>query len=275
MNRYGLVTAILLLLVINAFVLAGVAHNRSGTPGASVVLTERELPLAYNYRQDENSGVALRLNWNRQGLGWFDHDKLAELGFDVEIKDSDEHRNSYYRALPIKAYVVLEYEGQAWEDYRDKQREEIAALPTQVAKGKMEEDAAERRKKELETTLKLASRLFAIDVGQDAAALRNRYPDTEHTIIVSALVRAITNWEKKPGKKKAERIISGRIDELLAKIIHVRRQHHVILEKLPSNERLFGGNRYYNPDSKKRVHYQVRLNFGQRHEPWVEGIEAL
>ncbi len=277
MKRHGLVIALLLLLAINAFVLAGVALNRSGTPEATIMLTEREQPLAYNYRHDENTGVSLRLNWNKHNgeWDWFDNDKLTELGFDDNFLNFAEHRDRYYRALPIKTYVVLEYEGRAWEAYREDQLEEIAKLPTQVAKGKMEQDAADRRKKELEVSLRLASRLFAVDVGADAAALRNRYPETEHYLITPGQVRAVVNWVSNKDNEKSEPKLSGRIDQILTETIHVPRQHHTILEKLPSDERLYAGNHYYNNDGKKRVHYQVRLNFGQRYEPWVESIEEL
>jgi hypothetical protein len=76
-------------------------------------------------------------------------------------------------------------------------------------------------------------------------------------------------------RKKAVRVVSGRIDEILIDNIHVPRQYHAILETIPSREGLHAGNYYYNADSKKRVHYQVRMNFGQRHEPWVVGVESL
>jgi hypothetical protein len=49
MKRLGLVCALLLLVAVNAFVLAGIATNRSNQPEASLLLTERELPLAYRY----------------------------------------------------------------------------------------------------------------------------------------------------------------------------------------------------------------------------------
>ena len=68
MKRYGIMTALLLLLVVNGIVLGGVYYNRSGIPEATLTMTERELPLAYNYRHKENSGVTLRLNWHHVSL---------------------------------------------------------------------------------------------------------------------------------------------------------------------------------------------------------------
>lgn len=277
MKRYGLIIAIVLMLAVNAFVLVTVYLNRSGTPEASILLTERELPLAHGYRYQENSGVFLKLDWNRHvnELDWFDQDKLDELGFDGSFLKFAESRNRYYQPLPIKAFVVLEYEGEAWETFRDKQLQEIAELPAKVARGEMEPEAAERRNKELETLLRLASRLFAVDVGTEAATLRGRYPDTERYLIAPAQVRARLNWVSESKDKKRVRKLSGRIDKILNDNIHVPRQHHSVLENLPSGERLRAGSRYYTANSKGRIHYQVRLNVGQRYEPWVEKIEAL
>ncbi|MDX2494371.1 MAG: DUF4824 family protein, partial [Desulfuromusa sp.] len=84
---------LLLLLLTNVAILAGVAANRSGNPETQVVLTEREVQIPYR-SQKENSGLALHLNWRVGGVGdgggfssrwnsppWFDIAKLKELGF--------------------------------------------------------------------------------------------------------------------------------------------------------------------------------------------------
>lgn len=276
MKRYGLAVAVLLLLSVNALVLAGVIYNRSGTPEATIVLTERELPLAYNYRSEENTGVALRLNWNQQDWkwDWFDRDKLAELGFD-DVPELSEQRDGYYKHLPVNAYVVLEYEGLAWEKFRQEQLSRINNLPAQIASGKLDAEAAERQKKEFETSLRLASRLFAVDVGSDPETLRRHYPDTGRHLIMPAKVRASVSWETKSDGRESERRLHGRIEQVLAQTIHVPRQHHGILEKLPWDERLNAGSYYFNADDKRLIHYQVRLSLGKRHEPWIESIEAI
>ena len=56
----------MLVAAVNGAVLSGVAYNRSGPPEARIVLSERELPLAYR-RHEENSGLALRLAWRTIG----------------------------------------------------------------------------------------------------------------------------------------------------------------------------------------------------------------
>ena len=68
--RKLLLSAVVLLLLTNVVVLAGVAYNRAGEPVVSLELTERELTLVRSYRRtDENSGTALSLQWQVSGDG--------------------------------------------------------------------------------------------------------------------------------------------------------------------------------------------------------------
>ena len=277
MKRFGLIAALILLLTINGIVLGGVYYNRSGAPEASLVLTERELPLMAGYRQRENSGVSLLLNWNRynSNLDWFDEVKVLELGFDKRELASGEGSYRYYRTLPIKAFVVLEYDGAAWQDYREQLEEELAALPDKVAKEGMEQEAAERRTKEIEKNIQLASRLFAVDAGNNPETLRSRYPQRDKYFILPAKVRASVQWEKTPDQSEQIHVLKGHIDQVLTQTLYVPIQYHDLLGEVPSNERLRSGNYYYGDANKQRAHYQVTLNVGQRYEPWVEGIEKI
>jgi len=56
MKRIGLIAALALIVLTNVIVLATVRHNRSGEPDATVTLTERELRLWSNSK--ENSAVS-------------------------------------------------------------------------------------------------------------------------------------------------------------------------------------------------------------------------
>ena len=97
--RKSLLASVLLLLLTNIVVLAGIAYNRSGEPLLSLELTERELPLMYSASsKEENSGTTLSLRWqildpdedweyqNRTygTPAWLDDKKLTELGFDIK-----------------------------------------------------------------------------------------------------------------------------------------------------------------------------------------------
>jgi len=112
MKRIGLFLAIMLVIVINLTVLAGVWYNRSGPPEAVVTLTERELPLWST--QEGDSGIALRTAYRRPEFGedetWLDRAKLEELGFDYP--DGEVAHNFH---LIRTLFLVLELENEAEE----------------------------------------------------------------------------------------------------------------------------------------------------------------
>ncbi len=171
-----------LLLVTNIFVLSGVAYNRSGEPESIINLTERELSLPYRLHK-ENSGLSLSLEWRTlardkdsgsySGWGspaWFTEEKLRELGFrDKDLKKG----NSYRRPLPKKAFIVLEFNG---ENYQEALRRAQADLAQEEAKEGADEQEIKWARQRLEKERFLESRLFAVDAGLDPDRLRKRYP---------------------------------------------------------------------------------------------------
>ena len=102
MRRIGLLIAAGLVVVANGMALLGVARNRASVL-QRIELTERELPLAFEDKED--TGVDLRIEVGPQT----DHDrvftdkKLAELGLDPR--------------LPRAVFVACEYDGPAWEHF--------------------------------------------------------------------------------------------------------------------------------------------------------------
>lgn len=93
MNRTGLILAITVVLASNIFVLIGVSGNRSGVPFETIELTERELTLQSQPKDD--SGISLYLNWKqptteqlpsgRARDAHFDSVKLQELGVQLQL----------------------------------------------------------------------------------------------------------------------------------------------------------------------------------------------
>lgn len=276
MNRRYLYGALGLLIFVNLVVLAGVAYNRGGEPDAALTLTERELPLAGTFDHRENSGVSLALNVHYDGDAqeWFDADKLEELGFDPRSIAGDDFRQ-VYRVLPRDVFVVLEYDGEAWRQYRQRQLEEIAALPDRVREGKLEPDAAERQEREKRFALGIASRLFILDAGTDAAALRQRYPDRGRFLILPGRVRMHADWTREPAGAKGERRLYGRVEQILVDRWHVARDAAEKLQALPGRSRIYPGYTYYDADHPARVRYKARIAVGRRLEPWIEGIEIV
>lgn len=274
--RQPMLLALALLLAVNTFVLVGVAWNRRGAPDAELVMTERELPLAWNWSRHENSGVALQLNWNqsREEWAWFDRAKLDELDIATDgLDDAETSRRD--RALPVQAFAVLEYEGPAWERFKARKEVERGELDGEVAAGKLTKEDADRRRKEIAFALEVGSRLFAVDAGRDAEALRVRYPDRARYLIAPAELRAAISWRDRRQTEKPERRIHGRIERILTDTVHVPRPFHAVLEGVPQGERLHLYRGYYDDATPARAHYRVRIAFGRRYEPWVESIGPL
>jgi len=279
-RMHTLVAGIALVALTNAVALGGVAWNRSGTPESELKLSQRELWDIYSSRYDrETGGSELMLRWRvlSQGypvgyyeghsgmLEWLDEAKLAALGFDVS-KQPDPARESrrYKRLLPREALIVLELDGPAAQKSLERARERLAQ---ETAKGDAEKDkkdmnrvkmAAEALKHE-ETS---NSRLFAVDAGPDAAALRAKYPDRSRYTIVRGKVRAYPPVMTGP---ESDRRWRGYLESLDSPRINVplefREAAGLAMRAIPQPGALEAGTRF-----------EVTVAFGKRFEPWVTGV---
>lgn len=257
------VFAIALIVIVNAWLLAGVAWNRSGEPERVLSLTERELALPYDHwAQRENTGVALSIRTARRDDAWLDRDKLLQLGFDVAGQASSgaaDHR----RPLARRVYVVLEFDGPAFEDLLAAQREELEAVRANLDSGEANRRQVENARAALERLQQGASRLVAIDASRDAEALHERYPDPNRYAVMPARVR--TYRVRRPGSAQSFEL-QGRIEALLPRRVHVPRRFHATLRHATDKSRALDG-------SPPR--YRVRLAFGRSDVPWVIGVEPM
>ncbi len=277
MKRGRLLYALALVLVVNGIVLAGVAYNRSGEPDAMVQLTERELPLETHNR--ENSAVSLRLTLQRQhdDLGgpfpWLDRRKLEQLGFNCRTPpDAPDAGSRYSRALPRRVWLVLEYEGAAWQAWLLQARQRLAELARRDGKPEKESRSRDFEEKQLRRAIVAGSRLFAIDAANDPALLRKRYPDRQRCIITPALVRIqlISARDQEPRRPVR---LAGYVQQLLGDSIQVPPDRRRLLASLAASgpESSFDGS----PDSPVTPRYRVSLCYGRRHEPWVTAVQPL
>jgi len=267
--------AIGILVLSNAFVLAHVAMNRTGEPDAEMQLTARELQY-YGSRSDESS-VILMLRWQNTapeyppgtGLedpGWFDQKKLEELGFDLSVPASSPKAARFYQNLRSRqAYVALEFEGPAWEQWLAKREAEAA---TELSYGP-QVTLPDRISIERQTT----PRLVAIDVARDPAELRRKYPDRKRVMILPALVRAMLDPERRTSATAPMRpaFLRGAITRLAIESINVPE---------PLSRRLDGLS--YSPwtyDGKQvkvvQPPYSVTLRVGSKYDPWVVHVQPL
>ncbi len=268
-----------LLLAVNIIVLLGVAANRSGKPEAVIELTERELRLPYE-TNDENSGLALQLKWriirdSEDGIAyygnwgspaWFNAQKLAELGFTIDESTCPRANSKREKApLPKDAFIVLEYNGNAYQEALQRAEESFkkaeAALRARE-KDKEAQDHFKEAKERLESEYTMASRLFAIDAGLDAAKLRERYDDRSKYIIVSGIVRL----ECRSDKNKKE--VVGHISDIRVDKINVPLRYRSIFDLILSQDK-----------SERRERsgprYNVEVAYGSRFEPWIRRVDKL
>jgi len=266
-----------LVVLTNAVALIGVAYNRSGDPDAVLALTQRELQMPYKWwRERENSGISLRLLWrvHKEELGdevdtgtwyggvggtpaWLTKAKLAELGFDVsQPEDSDRGRRHYEKQLPREALIVLELDGPAYAEARERAKRN-ADREDALRAANPDKKEFERRSKEARDRVDREehqySRLFAVDAGVDTGLLRSKYPDRAHYAIARAQIRAIVNGSGRSLK------LSGYISELSIHEINVPLQLRNVFEHaLPD---LATGAR--------NARFDATVAFGRRLEPWL------
>ena len=239
MRRNSLLLAAALILLSNAMVLLGVARNRAGQPLRTVQLSERELPL--NYRGQEDSGVSMRLAWDQYSLAgydpysWLDRAKLQSLGFDCDAA----LRNPAHPPLPRPAFLVLEYNGPAWEAWQ-----------------KFAEQKADPR-----FSAAARSRLFVIDAATTPEPLLPKYTDTRKYLLVRGVVRLnVSNWDMTT-QKTGPYHLQPSVSALLPKDIHVPLPFSKMLADRSSGT------------AASEFHYTVTLSFGSRFEPWVAAVQ--
>lgn len=273
MSRRPLLAALALVLVVNAFVLGRVWYNRSGPPDATVTMTERELPIAWRGAWSrEDTGVALRINWQHQDQDWLDRAKLASLGFetaDPASRSKGKSRPHPGALLSRRVFIVLEYDGPAWRAFLHQKEDQVASLRTEVRQGKTPQRRLDSARKQLERLRRGGSRLFAVDAGTDAAALRRHYADRGRYLIVPGVVRARYGWSHQDKRNR----VYGYITRLLPATLHVSAAR---AQRLPGPSerrprRYYYGTRGRAIDGAPR--YRVTVHYGRRHEAWIGAIE--
>jgi len=266
-----------LILAANAVALVGVVYNRSGEEDSLLKLTQRELQLPYGWGlEGESSGIALTLHWRSPfeqfagaptleigylgvALAWLDKGKLAALGFDVSrSEDTDRGRMHYGKQLAREALLVLELDGPAFRQALELIRQHAAreeALHAANPGGKEFERRAENAKKWLAQEEKRDSRLFLVDAGLDATALRAKYPDRARYAIVRGQVRpSVSEFNNKKFRLSGD--VTLNVDRI--NVPHAFR---------PVFEPLLQGARRGRPDAEPP--FEVAVAFGQRFEPWI------
>jgi hypothetical protein len=267
-----------LILIANAIGLLGVVSNRSGKPDAIIELTERELGLPCR-PDDENSGLALRLDWrilkenkedsysfySRWGSPvWFNEQKLAELGFVIDDATCPKDESRRKEPIPRDAFIVLEYDGGAYQEALQRAEAFLEKAEAALKANEKDRDLQDRfkeAKSNLEAEQTWESHLFAIDAGLDAVKLRERYPDRSKFIIMRGIVE-LECLSEKNFEEPAGRIADIRIDKI----------------NVPLSYRKFFDSMMAQDNSEKcgqkSPRYKVEVAYGSRLEPWIQRVDA-
>jgi hypothetical protein len=267
-------TGLVLLIATNGIVLAGALYNRAGQPEATLGLSQRELELPWRSGfERENSGISLEMRWRiprpatgdetyEQGVPWLDKAKLRELGFDVSRSFGTASGKRYYaKQLPREVFLVLEFDGAAYRAavQRAETREKRAAERATANPGAVElKRALDSANRDLESERERVSRLFVVDAGLDAAALRAKYPDRSHYAIVPGLVRLASY------RRGMDDVPVGYVEDLSVASVNVPalyRAPFASAYKQTGEPRPGAGN------------FKVTVAFGKRLEPWIVDLQ--
>lgn len=268
-RKHAIAAGLALIAVTNGIALVGVAYNRSGAPDATLQLTQRELEPGWTHGDRDNSGLALHLRWRAMDAAakddriylyslmggantpaWLDRDKMAALGFDVTLPDNpDTNARTFRRELTRDVLLVLEMDGPTYQ--RSLERATAAA---ERIKATGAADAVKQADVILQQERDTNSRLFAVDAGLDAAALRAKFPDRSRYAIVRGQVA--------PSFGQSTRAYAGYISAVNIEAINVPLELRPVFEGAAP---LY----VYNAKEAKKPAYGASVVFGRRLEPWI------
>ena len=240
MRRWLPLAAALIVCVTNVAALGLGLFNRRNPPVGAITLTERELPIT-NVGA-ESTATILRIQWTSVDDNGFSCDRIRPLGFTCPTRPVSADRREF-RQPARNGYVVLEYDGPAWERLRKRREAEAAEFAARDPAG-----AA--------ASLNRETHLVAIDVGADPGALRAKYADASRYLITSARIVA-RDWPPE---------LSGFIVELIPSTINV---------PFPLSTKVRSAKASHSAEKPEtwRPRYTVTLRYGRFLEPWVVDIQ--
>lgn len=276
--------ALALVVAVNGLVLAGVAWNRTGAPDATVLLTERELPLAFPRSSEEDSGVSLRLalghwspvddRWGDRHLAWLTGPKLAALGFATGPIPSDLQEAYQFADHQVarRGWVVLQLGGSAWEAWQLEQAGRLEALAREVEAGSEAPDRLERARSALARQVRSGSRLFLVDAGPDPEALRAAHPDrTSQLVLPATFTASLVVDERTAGCPPDRCRIQGQASLLTEEVV----VPGALQGLLPAADRPWRGLLPEGDERAEGPRYEVLLELGRRREPWIDQLRPL
>jgi hypothetical protein len=261
--RHGLLAGLALILLSNAVALAGVWYNRQGEPESRLLLSERELRRDWDGPYKENSGLVMRLDWRMprhdapdadscySGHGLSDA-QLRALG--LPSNGPEPRRNT------LPAWAMLELDGPAYQQslqLAERHLQKTSARLQQLPDDKQLQAQEKAARDALANERSKESRLFLVDVGLDATALRQRYPDRSRYALMQGTVRV---WQSCYSATRST--LSGAFDPSNERINVPHAWRQILAERLPAY--------YGNTDQP----FTAEISIGQRFEPWLSAVQV-
>jgi hypothetical protein len=245
MNRRVAVPAALVL-VATLVTLGQAGWNRS-LVRREIVLGEREAPVAFAQR--EETALWLRLEYatpfDSTPGGWIGPARLASLGIDTSSTAS-----ARWRPAVRSAFAVLELDGPAWREHVERQLAQRAReLALDSVPSRRDSLLAQQR-----DMLQRGSHLVLVDVGPDAAALAQRYPDAAHHLVLPARVRTYPDYRFIGVNAPPDTVLGASVDLVNARLL-VSGRSAASLRPPPASG------------------YRVTVATGRAWAPWVRRLE--
>jgi len=244
------VAALTLLLTVGAL-FGAAAWNRGGDV-QSIVLTERELALPWNW-PNADGPPRLRFEWERRTEAqdarlWLTDLKLRELGFTTGVAaGAPEAEQFYRRSLPRLAWVAFEMDGAAWRAIE--QRLSMTSAATRF--GTLPRDR---------------SHLVPIDAGPDLDTLMRRYPN-QPVVVLRAVVEMRFQASPKEGPS-----VWGEVTSLVTSEVTIPA---ALRGRLPATARRSTSPpdpSGQTPAALEDPRYEVELRVGRLGTAWVHDV---
>lgn len=282
-------TGSLLIVLVNAAILAGVARNRAAPPLSEFALTEREIAPSPEWGLDnDNSGLDISLSIRTPGaaesalpsgfdgpvFGWGDapwltSDKLKALGFRISDDKSEAGKRHDQKLLPKDVYVVLEFNGPGYQtslrQAGEKASRAAEAAAADPADRKLQIDARYSQKL-AESTRDQETRLYCVDAGLDPDALRRVYRDPFIYAVVRGTIRPSV-VERQGSWRVVGRLSGVRIDNINVPLSY--RSVFAGIKRFNYRAGIPEGISGLAPDQSTSRHYTVTVDWGRRLEPWI------
>ncbi|GGW52463.1 DUF4824 family protein [Alishewanella tabrizica] len=282
-----LLLAVITVLGANAFILGNVWLNRSVVI-AELTLSERELSLPYHWgRVKDDSSLRLNLAWTTP---WFtpNEDKWHYLYrqqqriLTLQPPQFASFRfgscTEGYQRQQRSGWVLLEFNGQSYQDYLKQAEQYYSALQQRLAAEAVAElnaglvqdrlrEATKRRQEQLEhaeeqwrVAREEVTRLFVIDAAADRNLLQQTLanhsgPKASQLLIVPADIQLSYTWCQNDKAAKQPEVL---VNRLAVESLYVAKPY---AQRLPIDT-----------DRQQKIRFQAQVRYGRFAEPWLSAL---